>query len=126
MFTSYFANIKNLPADLVPVSIDRGPPRWFTGRKELRLAPTPAMLKLAKPEYDAQFAEILAQLDPAEVYATLGENAVLLCWEKPNEWCHRRPVAEWLEAALQVEIPEYGFMRPLSIAYSDMGPATCK
>jgi hypothetical protein len=95
-------------------------PQHAVARPELRLAPTRATLKPAKPEYDAQFAEILAQLDPAEVYATLGENAVLLCWEKPNEWCHRRLVAEWFEAALQIEIPEYGLMRPLSVAYRDM------
>ena len=120
MFTSYFANVKKLPPDLVPVSIARGSPRWFTGKKELRLAPTWAMLKMQKPEYDAGFAEILAKLDPAEIYQTLGENAVLLCWEKPGDACHRRLVAEWLEAALGIEIPEYGFDRIACPAYEEM------
>ena len=120
MFTSYFANVKKLPPDLVPVSIARGSPRWFTGQQELRLAPTRAMLKMQKPDYDAAFAEILAKLDPAEIYETLGENAVLLCWEKPGEACHRRFVAEWLEAALGVEIPEYGFNRSRCPAYDEM------
>ena len=120
MFTSYFANVKKLPPDLVPVSIARGSPRGFTGKKELRLAPTWAMLKMQKPEYDADFAEILAKLDPAEIYQTLGENAVLLCWEKPGDACHRRLVAEWLEAALGIEIPEYGFDRIACPAYEEM------
>ncbi len=120
MFTSYFANVKKLPTDLVPVSIARGSPRGFTGRKELRLAPTWAMLKLTKPEYDAAFAEILAKLDPSEIYRTLGEKAVLLCWEKPWDACHRRLVAEWLEAALSVEIPEHGFDRTAYPAYDEM------
>ena len=120
MFTSYFANVKKLPPELVPVSIARGSPRWFTGRKELRLAPSWAMLKMKKPEYDAAFAGILAKLDPAEIYQTLGENAVLLCWEKPGEACHRRLVAEWLEAALGIEIPEYGFARTACLAYGKM------
>jgi len=83
VFTSYFANVKKLPPDLVPVSIARGSPRWFTGKKELRLAPSRIMLKMQKAEYDADFAEMLAKLDPAELYQALGENAVLLCWEKP-------------------------------------------
>jgi hypothetical protein len=120
MFTSYFANVKKLPADLVPVSIARGSPRGFTGKKELRLAPTWPMLKMQKSEYDARFAELLAKLDAAEIYQTLGENAVLLCWEKPGDACHRRLVAEWLEAALGIEIPEYGFDRIACLAYDEM------
>jgi hypothetical protein len=120
MFTSYFANAKKLPPDLVPVSIARGSPRWFTGTKELRMAPSRAMLKMQKPEYDAGFAEILAKLDPEEIYQTLGENAVLLCWEKPGDACHRRLVAEWLEAALGIVIPEYGFERSACPAYEEM------
>ena len=124
MFTSYFANVKKLPPDLVPVSIARGSPRWFTGKKELRLAPSRAMLKMQKPEYDAHFAELLAQLDPAELYQALGENAVLLCWEKPWDACHRRLVTEWLEAALRIEIPEYGFARIDCPAYEEMIWAT--
>jgi hypothetical protein len=120
MFTSYFANVKKLSPEFVPVSIARGSPRGFTGLKELRLAPTWAMLKLTKPEYDAAFAEILAKLDPAEIYQTLGENAVLLCWEKPWYACHRRLVAEWLEAALHIEIPEHGFDRRACPAYEEM------
>jgi hypothetical protein len=121
MFTSYFANVKKLPPDLVPVSIARGSPRGFSGRKELRLAPSWAMLKMKKPDYDAAFAAILAKLDPSEIYQTLGENAVLLCWEKPGEWCHRRLVAEWLEESLGIEISEYGFDRMACIKYSEMG-----
>lgn len=124
MFTSYFAKVKKLPPDLVPVSIARGSPRGFSGRKELRLAPTWAMLKMKKPEYDAAFAAILAKLDPAEIYQTLGTNAVLLCWEKPGEWCHRRLVAEWLEESLDMEISEYGFDRMACIMYSEMGLAS--
>lgn len=55
-----------------------------------------------------------------EIYQTLGENALLLCWEKPGDACHRRFVAEWLEAALGIEIPEYGFDRSVSPLYEEM------
>ena len=47
------------------------------------------------------------KLDPAQVAADLGPNAILLCWEPPGKFCHRRLVAEWLEEHLGVEILEY-------------------
>jgi hypothetical protein len=78
------------------------------------------MPDLAKADYDAHFAEILANLDPVEVYQTLGENAVLLCWEKPGDACHRRLVAEWLERHLGIEVPEFGFERLACPAYHKM------
>jgi hypothetical protein len=75
---------------------------------------------MTKADYDARFAELLAQLDPAEIYQTLGENAVLLCWEKPGDACHRRLVAEWIEQHLGVEVPEYEFARTACPAYDEM------
>lgn len=122
MFTSNFASVKKIVAQgLEPVGIAVGPPRWYTGRSDKRLAPTRAMLKMPREKYDPLFDAILAQLDPAQVAADLGPNAVLLCWEKPNvEACHRRRVAEWFEQALGIEVPELGFMRQLTPAYRDM------
>jgi hypothetical protein len=67
------------------------------------------MFDLTAAEFDRTFAAILAQLNPQEIADALGANAVLLCWERPNARCHRRMVAEWLERALGVEIPEIGF-----------------
>ncbi len=62
------------------------------------------------------YREILAPLNAKEVYETLQKltaphEPILLCWEKdpskPNEWCHRRMVAEWFKAELGVDVPEY-------------------
>jgi hypothetical protein len=121
MFTSYFGNLKNIPPVLEPVCIARGKPRFvkFNGRVELALAPTPAMLKMPRDQFDAAFAAQLATLDPKEIQARLGDNAVLLCWEKPGEGCHRRIVAEWLEAALGIVIPELGLKRSETKAYDE-------
>ena len=48
----------------------------------------------------------LSKLDPATVYADLGEDAVLLCWEENSgAFCHRRRVAEWLGETLGVLVP---------------------
>ena len=63
------------------------------------------MLKIADgAEYEKAYRErILAKLDPQKVYADLGDNAVLLCYEKWSDveagvkCCHRRIIAKWLE-----------------------------
>jgi uncharacterized protein (DUF488 family) len=65
------------------------------------------MLKMTNGEYRAAYQEILDRLDPRKVYQELGEDAILLCFEKAGEFCHRRLVAEWLERELGVEVPEW-------------------
>ena len=123
MYTSCFGSVKNLPAELEPVGIARGTPRAYRGRSFKALAPTRAMLKLPREEYNRQFDAILDSLEAQQVYEELGENAVLLCWEAPRFWCHRRRVAEWLEESLGVSIPEYGFAREDSLPYVEMPEA---
>lgn len=50
--------------------------------------------------------EILEGLDPQKVFDDLAEDAILLCWEAPGKFCHRRLVAAWLEEKLGVQMPE--------------------
>jgi len=88
------------------VAISVGVPRWFRGRRFEALAPTRDMLKMPPGEYDLRFAEILSKLDPQKVWDELGEDAILLCWEKPGDPCHRRTVAAWFEEHLGKEVPE--------------------
>ena len=47
------------------------------------------------------------KLNPREVYNELGEDAVILCWEAPDKFCHRHIVAEWLSYSLGIDIEEY-------------------
>jgi hypothetical protein len=103
------------------VSISNGIPAFYRGPQYKKVAPRWDMLKMSREDYDREFDLILAGLDPKEVYRDLmcmgGREAILLCWEKPNAWCHRRRVAEWLEAALGIEITEYGFDRADVLPY---------
>lgn len=63
--------------------------------------------QITNQEYEKLYKEqILAQLDPQEIYDKL-KNNVLLCWENPGEFCHRRIVAKWLEDSLGVSVPEW-------------------
>lgn len=125
MFTSNFARLKSFPENLVPISIARFPPRWYGSRRRyIALAPKKEMLKMPQAEYDQRFADILAKLDPRHVFDDLGDSAVLLCWEAPGDVCHRRWVAEWLEQALGIEIPEYGIPRDQTPCYAESVAAT--
>jgi len=105
MFTSYFwrFHLKEVPH---LVSIAWKTPEWFQGRRYPALAPRGKMLKMPEDEYRRRYQAILDRLDPRQVYEDLGEDAVLLCWEQPGEFCHRRLVAAWLERALGVTVPE--------------------
>lgn len=112
MKTSYFAK-KTASADPNAVSIARWPPRWWTtGRRYIALAPSADLLKRSKaglpwPEFVKEYQrDVLDKLDPAKVAADLGADAILLCWEKPGEDCHRRLVAEWLEKSLNIKVDE--------------------
>lgn len=80
------------------------------------LAPRHEMLRMPYHAYrDVYFLEILGPLDPRQVADDLQQLAgndepVMLCFERPpfndDNWCHRRMVAEWLEEALGLKVPE--------------------
>jgi len=110
MQTSNFARSGSHPK---AVAISRTQPRGWTGRAYEPLAPPWRLLQAAKSgaideaEYIRRYrAEVLSKLDPTRVYADLGEDAVLLCWERSGAFCHRRLVAEWFEEKLGVAVPE--------------------
>ncbi len=105
MHTSHFWQFYH-ERDLRLVSIALKSPEWFQGRRYPALAPRADMLHLEEVEYRREYQAILDQLDPRKVYEDLGQEAVLLCWEPPGRFCHRRLVASWLEEHLGVAVPE--------------------
>ena len=123
MQTGYFAISGTVPG---AIAISRTIPKFFHGPRYLALAPTFEMLRCEKDIYTHQYYhKILHDLTPQKVYddliALAGKHEpILLCWERSNTWCHRRLVAEWLEKALQIEIPEVGYTREQCLAYKDL------
>jgi len=109
MQTSYFAKAHSLPN---AISIAVKSPDFYTGRVYLPLAPTWEILIDYKKNHDIHIytenyvSEILLPLDPEQVYEELGKYSILLCWEAPDKFCHRRIVAKWLQDSLGVKIPE--------------------
>jgi len=100
------------------VSIAGRAPDWYKGREYKKLAPKYWIFKKYKEDGDEAFytthyyKEVLDKLDPKKVFAELGENAILLCWEEPGKFCHRRLVADWLRDNLHIQVFEYEMPHP--------------
>lgn len=120
MMTSNFANVKKIrEAGLRPVCISRGKPRYYNGESYDLLAPYWWMLSKPRRDYDKAFRSILNKLDAKQCWDEIGgEDAVLLCYEKHNTWCHRRLIAEWFELKLKVVVPEFGHEREETMKYT--------
>lgn len=69
------------------------------------------MVKLNEAEYRPMYQAILDKLNPNNL--TLQDGDILLCWEKPPEFCHRYMVADWLNlhgitaAEFEANLAEY-------------------
>jgi uncharacterized protein (DUF488 family) len=109
MHTSYFAKSSKHPN---AVSIAAKAPDWFSGRQYKKLAPKYWFFKKYKEDGDIEFyieqyqKEVLNTLDPKIVFEELGSDAVLLCWEKTDDFCHRYLVAGWIEKNLNIYVGE--------------------
>lgn len=117
IYTSYFANFRRFPSDIVQISISRIPPKGYMGFEYKRLAPSYELLQHWKRNHDEDFyiqrfnSETLGSLSAQNVYNELerlsgGKDCVLLCYEKPEDFCHRHLVAEWLSSELGLKIEE--------------------
>lgn len=118
IFTSYFANAKNLSPVIIPISIALKTPIWYTGARYNPLAPTGEIFSAWKVHRDNdlymnQYEEdVLFFLNPLRVFKDIqtitgGKDAALLCYERPEDFCHRHRAAAWLTSH-GVEVREWG------------------
>ena len=119
IYTSYFGKLKSLPKNIVPVAICGSLPEWYHGAWYKKLAPTWKIWKYWNETHDeiryreTYFPIVLAKLNQDTVVQELNEfirnyplgtEIALICYEKPENFCHRHLVAEWLqEAGYQVQ-----------------------
>lgn len=115
IYTSYFANVKNLPQNIVPISICGKAPEGWEGLQYKKLAPKWSFFSVWKETHDndyyiKNFNElVLDMLNPSNVINELhtlanSEDICLICYETPEKFCHRHLVANWLsEAGYPVE-----------------------
>lgn len=114
IYTSYFDNLQNIPKEIVPIAICGKSPDWYEGLEYKKLAPKLKFFQEWKKNGDDEYyidcfiEQVLNKLDAEEVYEELAALAnadacVLVCYERPGEFCHRRLVAAWLNANIDME-----------------------
>lgn len=119
IYTSYFAKLRQLPDDIVPISICAKPPSWYKGLEYKVFAPTYDILMRYKRDGDKGaytynfYDQILSKLDGCEEESILcamsqGKDVALLCYEKPSDFCHRHLVADWFNK-YNVKAEEYNY-----------------
>ena len=112
IYTSYFGNLKKIPKEIVPISICGKAPTWWTGLQYKKLAPKYDFFMKWKETHDNEYYiehfnnEVLKDLNPTGVIVELKHlcnksmydniDIVLVCYEKPEDFCHRHLVANWL------------------------------
>lgn len=121
IYTSYFGNVKKLKvANVVPICIARGKPRFFSGPQLLNVAPTRYMLSDAcsMEEYLRLYRKTCNELDIPDFLKRLeelgqGRDVALCCYEKPSDFCHRQILAEVLNERAGLGIIEFGCQKPV-------------
>lgn len=121
IYTSYFARLKQLPKNIVPISICGKAPGWYNGIQYGKLAPKYDFFMEWKKNHDNDYyikcynEQVLNKLNAQEVvneltklthnpyrnpklwaYGGQGLEIALICYEKPSDFCHRHLVAKWL------------------------------
>ena len=112
IYTSYFAKLKSLPDNIIPISICGKAPDWYKGLQYKKLAPKYDFFMKWKENHDNDYyvkcfnEQVLDNLKSEVIVAELSkmagnfnnnfEHICLICYEKPSDFCHRHLVADWL------------------------------
>jgi uncharacterized protein (DUF488 family) len=120
IYTSNYDNIdrKEYHEKVISISGDRGRQKNFVGYCYPALAPKKGFWKIWHenigkiPEEEntkyyirEYYDKVLSSLDCEAVYNKLNEH-ILLCYEEPDQFCHRQIVASWFELLLGEQVPE--------------------
>jgi uncharacterized protein YeaO (DUF488 family) len=112
LFTGYYARHGKLAEAL---SISVVVPKWYPRMRHFpSLAPTWKLVEAYKMgeigwrEYSTEYLSILERRGQTatEIVAKIPEGSVLLCYERPPEFCHRHLAAEWLMRSQQCTVEE--------------------
>lgn len=111
IYTSYFAKLKDLPDNIIPISICGKAPDWYKGLQYKKLAPKYDFFMKWKENHDNDYyikcfnEQVLNKLNILNVIRDLndlipgdmtGKTICLVCYEQPDDFCHRHLVADWL------------------------------
>lgn len=113
IYTGYYGNMRAYQG-MTCVAISLSVPKWLSAPlSNIReLNPKPWMLHMEKEQYTEAYNRILAKLSARKIIDFIntvsdGKPVVLLCFEKPCDFCHRELVAAWLNRELGLDVQEY-------------------
>jgi len=115
MNTSYYFSKLINPATMNLIGMSQSIPKYLKGKIRVYkpLCPPWSLVSASKNgeikelQYEEKYiSTILNNLDPEKVYQELGHDAVLLCWEQPEKFCHRHIVSKWLTMNLKISVTE--------------------
>ncbi len=117
IMTGNYDNCKT--GNLVSISGDRGRLKDFVGESKMSLAPKKDFWKIwhdnignIDEEDNTRFyvreyyKNVLSKIDPKELYDSLKDETILLCYENNTDFCHRHLVAFYLELFLGIKTSE--------------------
>jgi hypothetical protein len=113
VYTSSFSRFR--PEWGVPVAITVGKPGWFEPAYETwgTVAPFGLLDLESEAEFTRRYRHSLHRKTPRilreleDLIAAYEPAAlILLCFERPGEFCHRRLLAEWIEQKTGEEVAE--------------------
>lgn len=122
IYTSYFAQLRNIPRNVCPVSIAIATPKWFTGFRCRELAPSYEDVRdykagiISWDEFASRYRSKVTVIYPASSilqrlqFISKGQDVVLLCYEKAQDPCHRHLLAQHLQEDGGIEVPEISFI----------------
>jgi len=103
IYTSYFAKARKIQDKSKLVCIARFAPKGTDMAMAPELMPPKEVLFRYKKDGDmiayteSYTQDVLSKLDPAEI-AKKYQNKILLCYERPEAFCHRHLIAAWLNS----------------------------
>lgn len=106
IYTSYFANLRNIPNSLEPIAVSLFTPSFYNGKRAIDLAPSKEILndyksgKIDENEYKMRYLDLLS--DRAESLSDWCDyfeknEVVLVCYEGKDKFCHRHILGELLK-----------------------------
>jgi uncharacterized protein (DUF488 family) len=112
IYTTYFAKIKSLPDNVIPIAICGKAPVGYKGLQYKKLAPRYDFFMEWKRTGDNNYYikcfkdQVLDRLNADDIVFELSDavyniygtdmDIALVCYEKSEDFCHRHLVAEWL------------------------------
>ncbi len=113
----YTSNYARQASNIKAIGISLVVPEWYEGARRLDLAPSSDMLFSIKRDkkgynqrkYVRDYIDLLHErnIKPQELIDSLEDGSILLCYESPNEFCHRRVLADWIEDHTGFKIEEW-------------------